>query len=355
MERKRLFVTLGGITAFLLIIGFALTLKAQFVVNKINTDQFDSKKLFTVFGSKSESFNIPSDNSDVLDILLVGMRGVGEDFGGSLTDTIILFRIDKKTGQTAIISIPRDLYIALPYDGKVKINEVYTIGMDKGGESLALALERTILSQITGVHIDGVVRVDFTAFKKLIDEVGGVDIYLDKPFSEIAQWQGKGGFRLPAGLNHLSGDSALFFVRSRFSTSDFDRAKRQQELILALKNKMTGLGILVNPVKLYAILDIIGSHIKSDYSFNIPQLLSLANTVDYRNIKHIVLSTQNYLYQSKAPNGAYVLLPKTGDYSGIQYLIKHIFTSPEKEYEKPLNNYYPLQKTATSPKSLERS
>lgn len=350
--KKRSFIIFGGITAFLLLIGFSLTLKAQLVVHKINTDQLDSNELFKVFGSKSGSFITPSDNSDFLDILLVGIRGIGEEFGGTLTDTIILFRIHKTTGQAAIISIPRDLYITLPYNGSVKINEIYTIGIDKGGESLALALERTILSQITGIHIDGVVRVDFTAFKKLIDEVGGVDIYLDKPFMEIIQWQGKGGFKLPAGPNHLNGDTALLFVRSRFATSDFDRAKRQQEIILALKNKMTGLGILANPVKLYAILDIIGSHIKTDYPFDIPRLLSLANTLDYRNIKHVVLSTQNYLYQSKDSNGAYILLPKDGDYSDIQHFIKNIFTLPN---EKPLYNYYPLQKTATPAKSFERS
>lgn len=353
--KKKSFLILGGAVALLLLIGFSLTLKAQLVVYNINTDQLNSKELLKIFGSKTESFTIPPDDSDLFDILVVGMRGIGENFGGSLTDTIILFRINKKTGQAAMISIPRDLYIKLPYDGDMKINEVYAIGIDKGGEKLALALERTILSQITGIHIDGVVRVDFTAFKKLIDEVGGVDIYLDKPFTEIAQWQGKGGFRLPAGLNHLNGDATLFFVRSRFSTSDFDRAKRQQEIILALKNKLTGLGILANPVKIYAMLDIIGSHIKTDYSFNIPQILSLANTLDYRNIKQIVLSTQNYLYQSNASNGAYILLPKAGNYSDIQYLIKNIFTLSAKKYEKPLNNYYPLQKTATPTKPLEKS
>lgn len=330
MKRKRTFIVLGGLLAFGLMTAFTLTLKAKWMVNKINISKPQQQyELYEALSSEKKQFKplrLPKEEPNRLDILILGMRGAGEEYGGLLTDTIILLSVDKEKGSAALISIPRDLYIALPYNGKVKINEIYSIGLDKGGESLALNLERTVFSQLTGVYIDGVVELDFQGFQKLIDAVGGVDIYLEKPFTEVIQWQGKGGFKLPAGWNHLNGEESLFYVRSRFATSDFDRANRQQEIILALKNKITSLGILSNPLKIYAILNIMGNHIKTDFPISIPQFVTLANRIDYHTIKRVGLSTQNYLSQTAAPNGAYILVPKGGDFSQIQHFITNLFT-----------------------------
>jgi len=191
--------------------------------------------------------------------------------------------------------------------------------------------------------------------------VGGVDIYLDKPFVEITQWQGVGGFRLPAGWNHLNGDQALFYARSRFSTSDFDRARRQQDLIIALRKKVVSLGILSNPVKIYNILDAIGTHVKTDVTLDIPGALALANKIDYRSIHRLVLTPQNYLYHATAPNGAYILLPKKENFSDIEQAVVNIFTEnplsssvgDDVFYERSLNSGESLQNSTTTHKTSQ--
>lgn len=346
---------------------FTLSLKAQWVVNNITIDtnketvQEDIFKAFNEHGDVFSPIELPKDDPDRLDILVVGMRGSGEGFGDFLTDTILLLSIDQTTGQAAMVSIPRDLYITIPYNGKVKINEVYGMGLDKGDEKLAFSLIKTIASQVTGVHIDGLVRIDFEGFKKLVNIVGGVDVYLDKPFVEVAQWQGIGGFRLPAGNNHLNGDQALFYVRSRFSTSDFDRARRQQQLLLALKEKITGLGILSNPVKVYNILDVIGNHVKTDAGIDIPDAIALAQNIDYTRIHQLVLSTQNHLYSSTAPNGAYILLPKGNSYTQLHKAIQHIFVTPlpttpaSSSHERLNNSNNTLQNSSNASRTSEVS
>ncbi|MBI3335418.1 MAG: LCP family protein [Candidatus Portnoybacteria bacterium] len=355
-ERKYLIlaILLGLIAAG----GFALSLKARWVINNINIAQGAHQyELFKALAKKGSSFSplkLPAEEPERLDILVLGIRGVGEEFGGLLTDTILLLSIDTKSGDAAMISIPRDLWVTLPYNGSVKINELYALGFDKGGEKLALSLTKTVVSQITGVYIDGAVRVDFAGFEKLIDAVGGIDIYLKQPFIEITQWQGAGGFHLPAGWNHLSGAKALFYVRSRFSTSDFDRARRQQELLLALKDKMTTLGILSNPLTVYRILDVIGNHVKTDVDIDVSEGIKLAKTIDYASVKRLVLTTQNYLYHATAPNGAYILLPKGENFDAIQQAIQNIFTSKENIQNEGINSYHPPQRTTTTVQTFEK-
>lgn len=356
---------LGGIFAFILIGLFSLTIKAQWVISKVSVDGADDHyEIFKAFGEKNTAFTalkLPEKEPNRLDVLVLGMRGIGEEFGGLLTDTILLLSLDTTSGKVAMVSIPRDLYITLPYNGKIKINELYSIGYDKGGEKLALNLSKTVVSQITGVYVDNAVRIDFKGFEKIIDTVGGIDVYLSNGFTEIEQWKGSGGLSLPKGWNHLDGETALFYARSRFSTSDFDRARRQQEILLALKERVTALKILSNPVKVYGILDAIGDHVRTDSTMNISDVLALAQAIDYTDVKRLVLTTQNYLYQTIAPNGAYILLPKDGSFEEVGSVIKNIFTLqnfpnsaiPLQTYERTLNSHNSLSNASSTGDALE--
>ena len=321
----------GGILGIFLIIMLSLSLKAQWTIQKISAfagkeTEYKLYNTFSLQNESSERLDIPTPQTSRQNFLIVGMRGFGVGDGDLLTDTMLLVSIKKDSNQVAFISIPRDLFIQIPYKkDKVKINELYTLGYEKGGETLAFSALKNVISQLSGVYIDGMVRVDFAGFQKLIDNIGGVDVYLDKPFQELAQWKGEGGFYLPQGQNHLDGQTALYFVRSRFSTSDFDRARRQQLLILAIKEKLTGLGVLSNPIKLYNILDIIGNHVKTDIPLGLTDILSLVREVKNKKIRHLVLSNENYLFSSTSSTGSYILLPKEGDYANIRDAIKNIF------------------------------
>ena len=199
-----------------------------------------------------------------------------------------------------------------------------------------------LFSVMTGIYIDHVVRIDFKGFEKLIDQVGGITIYRDTPFAEAKQWvqDGREGktywrkdkegwtFYVPAGENFMSSEDALYYARSRYSSSDFDRMKRQQEVIGSIKSKVLGLGVLANPVKILQILKILENHLRIK-SFaegeELQGLVKLAQRAKVQDLAQMVLDdSANGLLVADTIDGRFVLLPKSGDYSKIQALFKGI-------------------------------
>jgi len=240
--------------------------------------------------------------------------------------------IDRVTKKAATISIPRDLFLDMmaetPNGKEIKlrgrINEVYERGLENGG---GLTLAKQIVSRITGTFIDNAIVVDFDAFREVVNNLGGIDINLTKPFEEKNQWGYV--FSLPAGNNHLDGEIALYYVRSRYSTSDFDRARRQQEVITIIKNKALSLGFLSNPVKVTSLLSDLKNDVRTDFQiWDIGDLLSLANAFGSKTeIKKYVISIDNLLYETKTERGEYILLPKEADSAEIKNLFKNILVN----------------------------
>jgi len=266
---------------------------------------------------------MPAQEPNRFDILILGLRGEGDpdakDGGPLLTDTIIVLSYDKTTKKTSLISIPRDLYVKIDKNKKDKINTAYEYGYyHKNG---GLNYTKELVSKITGVYIDKVIVLDFSSFEKIIDQVGGIDIILAKPFEESQQWGFK--FSLPAGSNHLDGKNALYYARSRFSSSDFDRSRRQQEVMFALKEKLTNLNFWSDPLKTLSVLNNIRSNIKTDVNiWNTKELMDLAKDVDSSGkIKKYIITTDNLLYESRA-NEAYILLPKGDNFIQIKQLFQ---------------------------------
>lgn len=275
---------------------------------------------------------MPEPEEKRFDVLILGIRGEKDvEEGGLLTDTILIASFDKETQKTAMTSIPRDLYIDIAMtakNGKTvevkgKINEIYERGLANGG---GIDFAEKIISKITGVYIDKAVVFDFSAFKEVVDDLGGIDIYLSKSFKEETQWGYE--FFIPAGNSHLNGEQALYYVRSRFSTSDFDRARRQQEVIVAIKNKAFSLGILSNPLKINSLLSSLKGNIKTDFQiWDISDIITLANSFNPKQpIKSYVISTDNLIYETYTASGEYILLPKDANYAGIKDLFKNILS-----------------------------
>lgn len=278
---------------------------------------------------------MPNPEPERLDFLILGIRGEDEaaieEEGGLLTDTIIVASIDKTSQKAAVISMPRDIYVGMAAAApngkeiklKGKINEIYEKGLENGG---GLALAKQIISRITGIYIDNAMVFDFDAFREIVNNLGGIDIRLAKPFEEKNQWGSE--FYLPAGDNHLDGETALYYIRSRYSTSDFDRARRQQEIITALKNKALSLGFLSNPVRVTSLLSELKDNIRTDFQiWDIGNLLSLADAFGPENmVKNYVITTENLVYETKTEKGEYILLPKEANFAGIKNLFKNIFT-----------------------------
>ncbi len=274
------------------------------------------------------------DDPNRIDILALGIRGIGDKNGGLLSDSIILLSIYKPTGKIAMFSIPRDLYIEMPgKDYKEKINFAYALGYEEGKDGLDYA--KKAVSSVTGVNMDYSVAIDLDGFSKLIDVLGGIDVNLDKPFIEDKQWHddsefasSSGAFILPAGRNHLDSKKTLYYIRSRFSSSDFDRAHRQQQVLVAVKEKMLQLNILTDYSKIKNIYNLLKKNIETNISLSdVLEFLPLISKLDVKNIKTKVFSTapDGFLYESNLKNGTYILLPVGDNFYAIQQYIKTIF------------------------------
>lgn len=285
-------------------------------------------QILPVEGEDSTLENLKNNKLDRLNVLLLGIRGIDDPNGGLLTDTIMVVSIKPKTGEIALISIPRDLYINMPVNNQnSKINEAYETGAKNGDWKSGLEYSKKTVSDVAGLKMHYAASIDFEAFREIINILGGITITLDKPFSEKNQFE-EGTIDLPAGKQIIDGDTALLFVRARFSSSDFDRAKRQQQVLLAIKEKAFGLGVLSNPMKIISLLNSIGNHIRTDAElWEIQEMAVLTKKIELSNVKRKVFSTEKdgLLYASRDANGSYILLPEGGNFDKIWEACGNIF------------------------------
>lgn len=316
--RRVTFVFLG----IMFFLGLVLFTKAGNFFSIINGDSSSNiKKQAEIIFKTDENIELYKENNRT-NILLLGLRGEDDvEHGGLLTDTMMVLSLDTKNKIASIISVPRDIYLRIPGTlKKEKINAAYLIGEEKLPGGGGLELSKRTVQYVTGLYIDNVVSVDFKAFKEIIDELGGIDVYLDKEFREDKQWGVD--FYVASGLQHMSGEVALYYARSRYSSNDFDRGRRQQQVLLATKDKAMQLGFLANPFKINSVLDTLEKNIRTDLTiFEIVKFSKLTSQIENNNIRHKVLSTENYLSQTYI-DGAYVLLPKDGNFEEIRKIAK---------------------------------
>lgn len=339
---KKLIAGFAAFAFVILLSGGYMVYKANSTFDKITGEQNSVIKSFIKmlpFGNNffqilpieketSTIDKLKNNELDRLNVLILGIRGVNDPNGGLLTDTIMIASIEPKTGKTALISIPRDLYIDIPYqDNKNKINEAYVDGIKNSDWKNGLKYSKKAVSDVTGLDVHYAASIDFEAFKEIIDALGGVKITLDKPFLEKNQFE-EGAIDLPAGSQIIDGDTALLFARARFSTSDFDRAKRQQQILLAVKDKAFSLGVISNPAKIISILNSLGNHVKTDAElWEIQELASLFRKMEIKDARKKVFDTseEGLLYASRDANGSYILLPEGGNFDRIKEVCGDIF------------------------------
>lgn len=289
---------------------------------------------FLPFLSDRTAETLQGENDNRINILLLGMGGAGHP-GGLLTDTIMVLGYAPEEGRLGLVSLPRDLYVPIKGHGSGKLNSAHALGeQTKSGDGPTLA--RDTIGQILALPIPYYVRLDFAGFVKLVDAVGGVDITVEKaisdPFFPDEKLEGYEPFYLKAGLTHMDGDVALKYARSRETTSDFDRSRRQQQLLSALKDKILSLGTLTNPKKVLELLEIAGSHIRTNLAvWEIERLIALAKNVDPDAVVTKVLDTRadGPLTSRTDERAGYIIVPRTGNFSELQRLAKNLFSSGE--------------------------
>jgi LCP family protein required for cell wall assembly len=318
-----------------------------------------------------------------INIVLLGMRGKGVEGGGMLADTIMIASIKKQenpdgepTYKASMVSIPRDLYVTMPgTTTTTKINGVYHYGetAEDGGGMKAM---QQVLEDITGQPMHYAVEVNFAGFKQIIDALGGVEVNLDEQFIEPVQFHeekvcdGKNGgvftvksgnfeskidhrgklvaqyplcynkteecggvFIVPAGVSILDGEKALCYARARATSSDFDRAKRQQEIIGKVKEKALSTGVLTDFNKVKGMFDAVSGNIDTDMElWEMQRFFDLYKKMgDNVDIIHKGLdnSEEGLLYSHEGDERGYILMPRGDTYDQIREMFANIFNSDQ--------------------------
>jgi len=269
----------------------------------------------------------PWDGKGRLNVLLIGSdRRPGE--GSYNTDTLIVASIDPKTGQVAMFSLPRDTTgIPLP---KVparsvfgptwnrKINSLFRQARARpdlfpGGKLSGHQALKDTLGQLYGLNIQYFVEVDFKGFQKVVDALGGVTVNVQVPVvdDDYPGDHGKLRVYIPTGVQHMSGAEALVYARSRHGSSDFDRAARQQRVILSLRQQ-ADLKSMARPDVLSELVKATKGAVKTDFPIaRLPQLLELAQRIDIGNVRSFVFTPPYYGFEGYI-NGIYVLQANVG-------------------------------------------
>jgi LCP family protein required for cell wall assembly len=270
-----------------------------------------------------------------INILLLGNGGPGHE-GPDLTDTIILASIDPVNHNTALLSIPRDLWVKIPGDGYQKINAAYVYGKqqskgksetEKDQDGLAL-LDKT-LSPIIGVPIHYHAVVDFAAFKQTVNAIGGVTFNVPETlYDPTIAWENHGNSYIAMkGQQSFNGDKALLYARSRETSSDFARGERQRQLMVAIKDKTFSLGTFSNPVKVSSLLSSLGNNVYTDFSLDdMTRLYKIMGKIPSTSVNSIDLVTPPHnLLTTGNMNGLSVVEPRAGlfDYDAIQSYVRN--------------------------------
>lgn len=293
---------------------------------------------------RSDDKILKGEKDDRINFLLLGMGGAGHD-GAYLTDTMIIASVEPKEKKVAMVSIPRDLAVPLPDYGWRKINNINAFAEAKergsGGGATADAV-----GKIFDIPIHYYIRADFDGFQKLIDKLGGVSVYVERGFTDYQYPTDDYKYQVlnfKEGWQVMDGDEALKFARSRHGTngeaSDFARSSRQQKILVALKEKIFSLGTLLNPLKIQSVYQTMTESIDTNLElWEVVRLSHLAKDIDTTNIVHQVFSDDpGGLLVAANVDGAYVLEPRAGNFSELQFLVKNIFNlnSQVVSEEKP--------------------
>lgn len=323
------------IVVLLMVIFFA---KIYFSVSKIIKDTGLSPGFFirAIFDTGADLKS--TDNRT--NVLILGIGG-GNHEGPDLTDTMLVMSIGRMKNSVALISVPRDIWSDTLRD-KVNSGFHYGEAKKKGG---GLILARAIVEDVVGIPLHYAVVVDFSQFQKVIDIVGGVDINVPAAFTDndfpIAGKENDGcegdpqyrcryqALHFDAGLQHMNGERALDYVRTRHAEgdegSDFARNRRQQDLLVALKQKLTKASIWFPPDKGAALFRALDD--ATDTDMNLGEFLTVGRLfVQFRqhdiqkiSFSDLLVTPPAYLY-----DGRFVLVPQESFEAIHSYIKKQL-------------------------------
>lgn len=344
-------VALALLLAGLLAFGIWLGIKSNILANKIFVGQKDTfgQKIKNLIRGAGGSIKLQGEDLGQVNILLLGIGGENHD-GPYLSDTMILVQIRPDIKTISMTSIPRDYLVQLPGGyGQRKINAAFAEGFYKNKNwNEAGEMARTVVSNISGIDIPYFAVVDFQGFIDAVNKIGGLDIMVDRTFTDYSYPNENNGYLPPQtfkeGATHMDGKKALIFARSRHAAgpegTDFARSQRQQKVIKAFRDKAVGMNLIQDLSNLNQLAEVFANHFHTNIApEEILRLYQLANGFSTDNIFALSLDPATGLICSDIlpENGAYVLVPcynKTKD--DVKDFFKNSFTTGRVAKEKPV-------------------
>ncbi|OGM15861.1 hypothetical protein A2V56_05365 [Candidatus Woesebacteria bacterium RBG_19FT_COMBO_42_9] len=289
----------------------------------------------------------PEGKIEILDgrtnILILGKGGVGHE-APDLTDTIILASVSYKNPEIKLVSLPRDIWIP---DLRTKLNSVYYWGNQKqtGG---GIILAKSTVEEISGQKVQYGVVIDFSAFKEIIDTLGGVEVDVEREFTDTRypivgkendECGGDKEFKcryetihFEKGLQAMDGARALKFARSRNAQgdegTDFARSQRQQKIISAISKKVISTKILLSPKTLLKLWEIVRISIETDIPDSSGAILARRLLAAKNSLNSQVLPQNLLVNPPESPryDSLYVFIPRSGDWSEVHSWVECVIS-----------------------------
>ena len=289
--------------------GTLLALRDRWLGHDTGTSIKTIVEVVQVMTGNSDVWPVPNNGRVVILLMGVDTRGTSVK-NPARSDVIMLATIEPATNSAALLSVPRDLFVPLPnLNEQDRINTAYFWGELNHYPGGGPAYAKATLSWNLGVPIQKYGVIDFNGFKAVVDAIGGID--LDVPvtiddYEYPTENYGVEHLVIPAGRTHMDGALALKYVRTRHQDSDFGRLERQQQVILAIRDKALSIGSLN---KVPEVLNALGDSLQTDLT--LPEILTLAKTwgsIPKQNI-HTYRIDQTMATPWTTPDGGDVLLP----------------------------------------------
>ncbi|MFA9262562.1 MAG: LCP family protein [Undibacterium sp.] len=329
-----LFVILGAIS-----LGIGVHFTRSFHFENRELSFFESVRIIggTLLGTGGA---LKGETEGRVNILLLGRAG--EKYPGrNLTDTVMLLSLDTEKKRAGLLSLPRDLFAPIADTGlSTKLNSLYQIGLNDGS---GVDVLRDSVAEITGQPIHYYAMIDFDGFEQMVDALGGIQVEVMRDIYD-ARYPGKNysyeTFELKKGWQKLDGKTALKYARERHDDpeGDFGRAKRQQQIMQAVREKAWSAPTFLNPFALSGFLESLGASVTTDIApEEIGRFIELARTFDTKNVATVVVDAwkkESLLRVSHIESGgvrAFILVPRSGTWDEIRDAAKHLFEADERE------------------------
>lgn len=279
---------------------------------------------------------LPTDENGYTNFLLIGQGDDSHD-GKNLTDTMIIASVDPKgTKSTVLLSLPRDLYMLdTEKMGKGKLNAMYRdyrsyllyqegLSEDEASKQAIIELGNEIGRKV-GLQIHHTVKVDFIAFTRAVDTLGGIDVDVPYDIEDLEYPNETYGFEpfiIKAGPRHLDGATALKYARSRHTTSDFGRSARQQQILSVMAHTAKENGVLTDPTAITSFMKIMSENVET--TMTLRELIGAADIAQHLEKDHIIamqLNDRNALYDYIIEPGGFLYTPPRSLFDGASVLL----------------------------------